>query len=302
MPAPSTAAPRPAPKITPLKASRPHSHGPLRSRAGPALLVLAVGAVGVLLVLRAAEDRAINRIWGGLESTPSFSEVFSPEMVTDLPDPARRYFLHAIEPGTPLAASVHLTQTGSIRLGEDWSPFSAEQLLTTSGFAWKADSRVGPVPIMATDYYAQGQGRMRVAALGLVPIVNASGPDLTRSAIGRLGIEYMWLPSAWLPEAGATIDPIDDERFGVAVAVDGETTRLVLRVDSDGRLVENTCLRFGNQAPDGQYQYIPFGGPLDEEATFAGYTIPTRLRMGWWYGTDRYQEEFRFQITSGRYT
>jgi hypothetical protein len=209
--------------------------------------------------------------------------------------------VHAIEPGTPLSASVRLTQTGSIRLGEDWSPFSAEQLLTTRGLVWKADSRVGPLPITATDYYASEQGRMRVAALGFVPIVNASGPDMTRSTIGRLAIEYMWLPSAWLPQAGTRIDAVDDERFGVAVTVGGETTRLVLRVDPDGRLVENTCLRFGNQTPDGRYQYIPFGGPLDAEATFGGYTIPTRLRIGWWYGTDRYQEEFRFQIISAAY-
>ena len=160
---------------------------------------------------------------------------------------------------------------------------------------------MGPLPITATDHYAGGRGRMRVAAFGLVPFVSATGPELTRSAIGRLVVEHMWLPSTWLPQAGATIEPVDDDRFAVVLAVGGETPRLVLRVDADGRLLESSLPRFGNQALDGRFRYIPFGGLMDAEEAFGGYTIPTRIRAGWWYGTDRYQEDFRFQITAATY-
>ena len=41
---------------------------------------------------------------------------------------------------------------------------------------------------------------MRIEALGLIPLINAGGPDLSRSSAGRLFIEYMLLPSAMLPE------------------------------------------------------------------------------------------------------
>ena len=254
------------------RARPPRKRSAAQRRAGAALLVVAVGILGGLTVLRVADDRSVQALWRDLEMAPSGGEIFSPEIVANLPDPAQRYFLHAIRSGTPLAGAAHLSQTGSIRLGSDWSPLSANQLLTPRGFVWKADSKVGPVPITATDYYASEHGRMRVAAVGLIPFINANGSDLTRSAIGRLVVEYMWLPSALLAQAGASIEAVDEERFSATVPVGGEVVHLVLRVESDGRSVESTSDRFGNQTPDGHYQYIPFGGRMDAEATFDGYT------------------------------
>lgn len=35
---------------------------------------------------------------------------------------------------------------------------------------------------------------------------------------------------------------------------------------------------------------------LEEEGTFGGYTIPTRGRVAWWMGTDRYLEVIRFKV------
>ena len=115
--------------------------------------------------VKAADDQYLATIQQELERTPSTGQVFAPEMVANLPEPARRYFLHAIQPGTPLAAQVHLKQTGTLRVGTDWIPFSAEQVLTPDGLVWRANSRLGPLPITATDHLATGQGRTRIAAL-----------------------------------------------------------------------------------------------------------------------------------------
>lgn len=38
------------------------------------------------------------------------------------------------------------------------------------------------------------------------------------------------------------------------------------------------------------YRLIPYGFAVEEEATFEVVTIPSRLRGGWWYGTDRFDE------------
>ncbi|MEX0822043.1 MAG: hypothetical protein WD021_07845 [Rhodothermales bacterium] len=35
----------------------------------------------------------------------------------------------------------------------------------------------------------------------------------------------------------------------------------------------------------------PYGFEVEEERTFGGYTIPSRIRGGWWYGTDRFRDE-----------
>jgi hypothetical protein len=270
-------------------------------------LVLLAGSLGTLVVLRVVGDRAVDRVWQDLERTPTSGRVFSEAMVADLPDPARRYFLHAIRPGTPLAAKVHLTQTGNIRLGEQWAPFSAEQVLVGgeagAGFAWRVRARLGGLPLVGSDQHARGQARMRMLLVGLVPVVDDASPEVARSAVGRFVAEYMWLPSAWLPRPGVAIEPLDDDRFVVAVTVGGETTRVTLAVDQQGRLVDLSLPRYGNDTPDKRHQYIPFGGPFDlaAERTFGGYTIPTQVRAGWWYGTPAYRETFRFAITAATY-
>lgn len=293
--------PRAAPSLT-WPARRSRLRGALRL-AGATALVLTVGASVGLIVLKVADDQYLASIQQDLERTPSTGQVFAPEMVANLPEPARRYFVHAIQPGTPLAAQVHLRQTGTLRVGTDWIAFSADQVLTPDGLVWRATSRLGPLPITATDHVAGGHGRTRIAALGLVPFVNESGPDISRSTIGRLIVEYMWLPPASLPvlRPGVKVEPVDADHFAVTVMVAGERMRLVYAVDSDGRLIESTLPRFGNQTPDQHYEYIPFGGLMDAEETFGGYTIPTRIRMGWWYGTAQYAEEFRFQVTAATF-
>jgi hypothetical protein len=34
-----------------------------------------------------------------------------------------------------------------------------------------------------------------------------------------------------------------------------------------------------------EFRDVDFGGILEEEGTFCGYTIPTRLRVGWYFGS-----------------
>ena len=46
----------------------------------------------------------------------------------------------------------------------------------------------------------------------------------------------------------------------------------------------------------GGYGYIPFGGQIQEERAFGGYTIPSKVGVGWRLGTDRYFELFRARI------
>ena len=76
-----------------LALRRPIGRPMLLGLIAKAALVLTAGAIGTLVILRAAGDRAVARIWQRLESTPTTGEAFSAEMVADVPEPARRYFL-----------------------------------------------------------------------------------------------------------------------------------------------------------------------------------------------------------------
>ena len=75
-----------------------------------------------------------------------------------------------------------------------------------------------------------------------------------------------------------------------------------LDVDGDGRLRDAVIQRWGNPGglPYGRY---PFGVSLEDEGSFAGVTIPTVVRAGWWWGTPRAEEGefFRARIVEARF-
>jgi hypothetical protein len=51
--------------------------------------------------------------------------------------------------------------------------------------------------------------------------------------------------------------------------------------------------RWGN--PEGaEFRYAAFGGLVEKEEAFDGYTIPTRIRVGWYAGSERFASEGEF--------
>src|SRR4051794_9018306 len=51
--------------------------------------------------------------------------------------------------------------------------------------------------------------------------------------------------------------------------------------------------RWGN--PEGaDFHFANCGGFVDESATFGSYTIPVRMRVGWHFGTERFETEGEF--------
>jgi len=261
---------------------------------------LAVAAVGVLGAVQWRDSRKLDRIWQSLDIAGS-REPFAEDMVADLPAPVQRYFLHAIEPGTPLVASVQFTMSGSIRnsAGAPWMPLTARQVLTPHhGFVWRAKAQQGPLLMTVKDHYSEGEGRMRIELLGLVPFVNATGPDLSKSALGRLVAESFWVPATLLPRHGVSWKAVDDEHIQATFTVAGETSTLELTIDADGQVREIVLPRRWN-ADD--REYVPFGGVADEERTFAGYTIPSAVRIGWGYGTDDYVEGIRLTLETAAF-
>jgi hypothetical protein len=261
------------------------------------ILLLAI-ALLILAITKARANVEIQQIRQSLKADATTKSSFSEEMVANLPEPVQRYFRHAIATGTPLATSVYLSMNGNIRLAPEqaWMPLQAEEFLSTKGFVWKATAGRGLMRLRGADYYTQGRGRMRFSLWGLIPIINAHNPDVIRSGMGRWVGEFFWLPSALLPERGVSWQAIDQNTIQSRLKADGETITLTFVIDKQGRLLRSFLLRWGNQTADKQYAEIPFGGSYQTEKTFGGYTIPSQMGAGWWFGTDRYFEFFGVSI------
>jgi hypothetical protein len=236
---------------------------------------------------------SLDALWDS--ATPT-ELVFNSDKLSHLPEAAKRYLEHAISPGTTIASAVHLKMHGEIKL-KKWIPFTAEQVICWEhGLIWSATAWMnGFLPIVGSDSPEErlrqrvidGIGAMQWKLLGLFPVMTASGVDITRSSIGRLQSESLWLPSvfggdgvSWTSTESSDLDSNLHSSF----IVQGEKAELDFTIDRSGRLKTAKLPRWGN--PDGaEFHYVDFGGILEEEGTFGGYTIPTRLRIGWYFGS-----------------
>jgi hypothetical protein len=259
------------------------------SPARPPSRSLRVGSVPPRAARRVRSD------WAELCAPTPHPARFDASMVAGLPEPARRYLTHAIAPGTPLWESVEISMAGLIKIGA-WRPFTATQVVAPRrGYIWAANARLFGIPVMGYDRLSGGTGEMRWRLLDLLPVVSTDGPDMARSAAGRLASEIALIPTAF---GGATWTAGDDPDTAVASWGSGdEQERVELHLGPAGQLREVLMQRWGD--PDGSpFGRYPFGVTVDGERTDAGVTLPATVRAGWWRGTARQDagEFFRARI------
>ncbi|HEU4508679.1 MAG TPA: DUF6544 family protein [Pyrinomonadaceae bacterium] len=236
-----------------------------------------------------SERLSLDSFW---HSAPSADTVFSSALIANLPDVAKRYLTHTIAPGTLLARAVRLRMHGEIKL-KAWAPFQAEEVIRSDrGLIWQAAVRMKGLPVRGYDRYVDGAGEMRWKLLGIVPVVKASGADVTRSAAGRFAAESIWLPSL-LVSPDVSWAAGDSNVARVALNVGGQVAEMDFVIEESGRLRSMSMQRWGNPE-GGEFHWASFGAIVEDEATFSGYTIPTRLRIGWFFGSERFEREGEF--------
>ena len=221
---------------------------------------------------------------------------FGDEVTDRLPPAARRYLAAAVAPGTPLAPAARLEMHGRIKIGR-WLPFRAHQLLAPRhGTVWMAT--VGGV-IRGSDRFVGGTGGMTWKLLGLLPLVRAEGPDVSRSAAERAAGESIWVPTAVAADATAAWSAATNDELDVTVSVEDHTVTLHHSIDAEGRLRSSCFSRWGDPDRTGTWSEHPFGVEVTGHRTFDGVTIPNAGRAGWHLGTERWDDGafFEFDIT-----
>jgi hypothetical protein len=227
---------------------------------------------------------------------------FRRSLIGDLDEPVQRFFSHAIRDGAELTRGVRITMTGRIKVGA-WLPFSAEQTADGRSFAWHARVGWGPItPLRVLDRYADGAGTTEGRLLGRVTLFHADDLDTTRSSAARAALEsFVFAPLSVLPGRGVAWRAEADDVIVARFDLPPEHPEVRARIDEHGAIRTVSALRWGN-AGESAFRYIPFGGDVHAERRFGDLVIPSRLSVGWWFGTPRYAPFFKADISDiGRY-
>lgn len=237
-----------------------------------------------------------RRTWADLATvTETAGVVFDPDSTRTLPAPVARWLRHAIAPGTRLRSGVQLSMHGDIKIRR-WMPFTAKQIVATTGYIWAAEAGRFPIRIRGFDRYSAATGQMSWRLFGAIPVVSATGPDVTRSAAGRLAGEIIGLAPGGALGPAVTWRGIDDHRAVATVTVDGAEHAVIIDVDDVGTLKSISLPRWAS--PDGgAYQFHSFGVIFDDESTTDGYTMARTVHAGWWPDTPRWDQGEFFRAT-----
>ena len=269
--------------------------------AGGLLLVAAVGAGQWLRLRDLAHD---DEVWEALTATARPEPaVFDPAMVAGLPDPARRFFLFSIRPGTALRTVAEIEIGGSIGLGSKeepgYQPMRARQILASPhGLVWRVEAGSGAMAMSGSDGAFRDEAWTRFWLLKAVPIVRAGGDrDFARSAAGRVVSEALfWTPAAFLPGKGVRWQAVDADTARATVRTAVEEVSVDLTVAADGRPLSVSLQRWSNENPEKTWRYQPFGGTIEEVGEFHGYRVATRIDGGNHFGTDAYFPFYRAEV------
>lgn len=265
------------------------------------ILVILGSSLFVLLALRLWDGHAERMEWKRLVNLqPVNPLVYTPFMVSDLPQPAKRFFNFAINLGAPLMTAAEINMGGQFSLGSREKPIyqkmHAEQILAApSGFIWKL-RLPGVVPVSGSDSGLWTRFRI----FGLMPVARLGGDlDHTRAAFGRYVAEALfWTPAALLPCPGVVWEQVDENTARVTVSYMGLTQSVDLKVDVDGRPIEVFFMRWSNANSEKKYRLQPFGGKMSDYREVQGFRLPFNLVAGNMYGTDDYFPFFKAEVTS----
>ena len=214
---------------------------------------------------------------------PPHPPLATEEMLAGLPEPVRRYLRHAGVVGGPLVDTVRIRQRCRMRMapGAPSFPLVAEQWYTVDppGFIWDATVPAEGLPLIrGRDGYLDGRGVMTIRLGSVIPVVDASGPEMDDASLLRHLSEMTWFPSAFLRD-NVTWEAIDDAQVRVTL-VDGDRRATgVLEIDAEGRLV---AFRTERHAMVGKgFELRPWTAPTHAYGELAGLQLPVRGAAVW---------------------
>jgi len=233
--------------------------------------------------------------WAELARPDDAPGTFAPDALEGLPEPVQRWLGRAIDPGARLARRAELTMHGHITIGRRL-PFTARQVLAApDGFIWAASAGIGPLRITGFDRFTDGTGEMSWRLLGLVPVMNATGEDVSRSAAGRLAGEALLLPAGALAP-WCRSEAIDHSTALARIAVGGAEHRCTIDVAEDGTMRSVWFPRWGDPDRSG-HREVPFGVTFGEPVDRDGVRVAGSLVAGWGWGEPDWADRAFFRAT-----
>ncbi|PSL34677.1 DUF6544 family protein [Chitinophaga ginsengisoli] len=200
--------------------------------------------------------------------------------------------------------AVHLYQQGAMRTGDNskWMPVKAEQWFSSAvpGFLWTADVKMFPALHLAgKDSYINGKGHMLISLLSVLPIVNATGPEIDQGSMIRYLAEIVWFPYAAVSHY-IKWEEVDDLTARATITYGGNSASALFHFNEEGDFVSLKAKRYYSAKGKTTLEDWLVETEPGAYQTFEGTRIPNRLQVTWLLKSGRFTW-FRLKVTDIKY-
>lgn len=203
-----------------------------------------------------------------------------------LPATAQRWLRAAGVVGRPRTWSYRVRFRARFRLrpGQAW--LAAESWQYTSAlaparvYAMRIDMAGGALPLFGLDTYAAGRGRMVGRALGLVKVVDGSGPELDLGELTTYLDDAVLLAPSSLLVPAVTWGEVDASSFDVTLTDAGLVSRARVTIDEHGQVVDVVSSDRFADLPGGMVR-APWSTPRTTWVDEDGRAFPAGARAVW---------------------
>ncbi len=218
------------------------------------------------------------------------SNIISIQDIQNLPAPVQRFLNYSGVIGTPMISQAIVTQTGRFKIAPDksWVPFTAEQIynIDQASFEWKVRMKMAPLMIVkGEDRLEDGRGSMKIKLFGIIPLVNARGPEIDQGAMTRYLSEAIWFPQAFVDEQ-ITWESIDSLSAKAIFTIAEKSVEGIFHFDQEGKVTLFECERYATEGKDMVLRH--WRTPIDEYGERSGLLLSTRGRAIWDMGDSDY--------------
>lgn len=252
-------------------------------------LLLVAFALAVHFVGQASWRSSLQSLKAELTSGEVVPQVkiYSIQELEGLPDPVQRYFQTVLTDGQELIRHARIKHNGSFNMGQtgdNWQPFTSNQLVVTNprGFIWDAKIRMAPGMIVSVvDAYVAGRGVLEAKLFGLITVMKQSAsPQLDQGELLRFFAEAAWYPTALLPSQGVEWQAVDASR-AVAVLTDSGIRVALTVTFNDAGLIESVRSEERYRDVDGAQVPTPWEGRFWEYEERDGLHVPMAGEVAW---------------------
>lgn len=211
------------------------------------------------------------------------TELFTEEVIKDLPEPLKKYLRVCgyINTPIPINAAVNWTESW-LKLSPDkeWGKLQTIQFNSVKPIGRVAYMKFISIPVAARDLYCDGYGEMKGKLLNLIPVVFDNSKEVAQSALITAFCEFFFIPGYLLVDA-ITWEQLNAHSVRGTLEDNGITVSGIFYFNDEGLMTRfETNDRYYSTGKQ-TYQKVPFSALVDSYRMQGNLKICENVRIVW---------------------